>query len=316
MMNQVTEGIRAWLVGLFASAVVNTTRAEDRVAAIQWLGQSRDVVASDLRPVEKFKRLNALVNSRTTASAIARGVAESVKNYRHSNLSLPMKIALPATLAAIPLVGAQGAGIAAFGGALGVPVLLLIFLGAAGITAIIESVVTNPDSRTDIAGIINVIIEDERLRRASAEMKAAMRDQPMDATRHSMPPDEGALRQHLRRMDPFQFEQHAMSFFAGAGFEAWATRKSNDMGVDGFAVHPEGLMIVQCKRNAPDNKVGRPTIQQFKGVVEEQSAFRGYIITTSTFTDEAKASARMSDKLCLIDLDELVLWHSTAPVFS
>lgn len=58
-----------------------------------------------------------------------------------------MKIALPATLAAIPLVGGHAAGIAAFGGALGVPVLLLIFLGTAGITSIIEAAVTNPEAR-------------------------------------------------------------------------------------------------------------------------------------------------------------------------
>jgi len=97
--------------------------------------------------------------------------------------------------------------------------------------------------------------------------------------------------------------------------EAWATRKSNDFGVDGFAIHTEGLMIVQCKRNATENKVGRPTIQQFKGVIEEQSALRGYVVTTSTFTEEAMESAQLSDKLILIDMDSLVGWHAEAPTF-
>jgi restriction system protein len=88
-----------------------------------------------------------------------------------------------------------------------------------------------------------------------------------------------------------------MSFFDAAGFEAWATRKSNDFGVDGFAIHPDGLMIIQCKRNSTDNKVGRPTIQQFKGVIEEQNALRGYVVTTSTFTEDAIESAELSDKI-------------------
>lgn len=316
MFDAITDGIKKWLVGRFASAIKHTTRAEDRVLAIQWLSDSRAVIASDLRPVEKFKKLNSLVSSRTAIVAIAKSVSEAVSNYRNSDLPLAMKIALPATLAAIPLVGGHAAGIAAFGGALGVPVLLLIFLGAAGITSIIEAVVTNPQARPHIAEIIDAIIQDERLRRTSAQMKAAMKEQPMDPTRFAVPPEEAALRAHLLGMDPLQFERHTMSFFDAAGFEAWATRKSNDFGVDGFAIHPEGLMIVQCKRNAAENKVGRPVIQQFKGVIEEQQAFRGYFVTTSAFTDEARESAGLSEKILLVDMDTLVRWHTQAPTFS
>jgi hypothetical protein len=250
------------------------------------------------------------MSSQTAFVAIAKSVSEAVSNYRHSDLPLSLKIALPATLAAIPLVGGQAAGIAAFGGALGVPVLLLIFLGTAGITSIIEAVVTSPEARPHIAEIIDIIVQDERLRRASAEMKAAMKEQPMDPTRFATPPEEMALRTMLLNMDPFQFERHTMSFFDAAGLEAWATRKSNDFGVDGFAVHPDGMIIVQCKRNALDNKIGRPTIQQFKGVIEEQAAFRGYIVTTAVFTEEAKESAKLSDRIELVDMDALVRWHT------
>jgi restriction system protein len=315
MFDAITEGIKKWLIGRFASAIRHTTRAEDRVLAIQWLSDSRAVVASELRPIEKFKKLNALINSRTAIVAIAKSVSEAVSNYRNSDLPLPMKIALPATLAAIPLVGGHAAGVAAFGGALGVPVLLLIFLGAAGITSIIEAVVTNPEARPHIVEIIDAIVQDERLRRTSAQMKSAMKEQPMDPTRFAVPPEESALRAYLLGMDPFQFERHTMSFFDAAGLGAWVTRKSNDFGVDGFAVHPDGLMIVQCKRNAADNKVGRPTIQQFKGVIEEQNALRGYVVTTSTFSEEAIESAQLSDKLVLVDMDRLVGWHAEAPVF-
>lgn len=316
MFDIVTQGIKKWLVGLFASAINHTTRPEDRVLAIRWLSQSRDVVASDARSIEKLKQLHSLISSRTAVVAIANSVSEAVSNYRTSNLPWSMKIALPATLAAIPLVGGHAAGIAAFGGAVGVPVLLLIFLGTAGITSIIEAVVTSPEGRTRIAEIIDVIIEDERLRRTSAQMKAAMKEQPMDPTRFAMPAEEIALRQYLLSMDPFDFERHSMSFFEGAGLEAWVTRKSNDFGVDGFAIHPDGLMIVQCKRNATANKVGRPTIQQFKGVVEEQNAHRGYVVTTSAFTEEAIESAVLTSKIVLVSMDDLVRWHEEPPTFS
>ncbi|MCK1611053.1 MULTISPECIES: restriction endonuclease [unclassified Bradyrhizobium] len=316
MFDAITEGIKKWIVGRFASAIKHITRAEDRGIAIRWLSDSRAVVASDLRPIDKFKKLNALINSRTAIVAIAKSVTDSVSNYRKSDLPLSMKIALPATLAAIPLVGGHAAGVAAFGGALGVPVLLLIFVGAAGITSIIEAVVTNPEARPHIAEIIDAIIQDERLRRTSAQMKAAMKEQPMDPTRFAVPVEELALRKHLLGMDPFQFERHTMSFFDAAGFVAWATRKSNDFGADGFVKHPDGLMIVQCKRNASENKVGRPTIQQFKGVIEEQRAFRGYVVTTSAFTDDARESAGLSEKILLVDMDTLVRWHAEAPTFS
>lgn len=315
MFDNATNGIKTWLVGLFASAINHTTRPEDRVVAIRWLGQSRDVVASDASSIQKLKQLNALINSRTTIKAIAKSVSETASNYRKSNLPLSMKIALPATLAAIPLVGGHAAGIAAFGGALGVPVLLLVFLGTAGITSIIEAVVTSPGARTHIAEIIDVIIEDERLRQTSAQMKAAMKEQPMEPTRFDMPVEEIALRQHLLTMDPYNFEQHSMSFFHRAGLEAWATKKSNDLGADGFAVHSDGLIVVQCKRNAATNKVGRPTVQQFKGVVEEHNAYRGYVITTSTFTEEAVASAALTTKIALVAMDDLVRWHAEPPEF-
>jgi restriction system protein len=203
MFRSATDGIRRWLVGLFASAIKHATRPEDRILAIEWLGQSRDIVASDLRSVEKFKKLNELVDSRAAIKAIAGSVSEAVANYRKSNLPLSLKIALPATLAALPLVGGQGAGIAAFGGAIGLPVLLLIFLGAAGITSIIEAIVTSPEARPHIAEIIDVIVNDERLRRASAEMKAAMKQQPMDPPRHAG--RRGRAPKTSSRNGPFSF---------------------------------------------------------------------------------------------------------------
>ena len=211
----VTNGIKTWLVGLFASTITHTTRPEDRVLAIRWLSQSREVVASEASSLEKLRQLNALINSRTTIKAMAKSISATASNYRKSNLPLSMKIALPATLAAIPFVGGHAAGIAAFGGALGVPVLLLVFLGTAGITSIIEAVVTSPEARPHIAEIIDIIIEDERLRQTSAQMKAAMKEQPMDPTRFAMPVEEVALRKYLLGMDPFNFERHTMSFFVG-----------------------------------------------------------------------------------------------------
>lgn len=315
MLARATDAVRKWVIGLFAAAIKAATRTSDREAAVEWLAKSRSVVAGQQSPGEKFRQLNALMNSRAAFKAIGSGVADGVSAYRQSRLPLPLKIAIPATLAALPLLGGQAAGIAAFGSALGVPVLLLIFLGVSGITSVIEAVITDPEARTHVAAILDVIIEDERLRRASAQMKAAMRDQPADPVRYAMPSDEILLRDHLLKMDPFEFERHTMSFYERAGLVAWNTKKSNDFGADGFAMHSDGLLVVQCKRNAIANRVGRPTVQQFKGVIEEQGAFRGYIVTTSGFTQEAVESAALGGRVVLIDIDTLVEWHREPPIF-
>ena len=82
-----------------------------------------------------------------TIKAVLAGVMDSVKNYRNADLPWAVKLAVPVTLLAVPFAGGHGVGLAAFGGAVGMPALLLIFLGSAGITSIIEAFVTHPASR-------------------------------------------------------------------------------------------------------------------------------------------------------------------------
>ncbi len=117
----------------------------------------------------------------------------------------------------------------------------------------------------------------------------------------------------LLACDPIAFERHVMSYFADEGRPTGLTARSNDFGVDGFGVdgfafHPDGVVVVQCKRYSLDNPVGRPAIQQFKGVIEERKAFRGYFVTTSRFTQEAIACAAQSDRVRLIEGSDLVRW--------
>lgn len=160
--------------------------------------------------------------------------------------------------------------------------------------------------------ILGIIAEDEIARRVSASMKAAMKEEPLEPKRFKVPPDEEKLRQKLLEMDPFDFERHVVSFFS-VGMEAWVTRKSNDFGVDGFARGADGLIVIQCKRYAPDNPVGAPAVREFKGVIEENGAARGYLVTTSRFTADALASGGKSSSLELVDMDALVRWHAAPP---
>jgi len=309
MLDSLTNGLRQWVVDLFAAAVAGTTKPEDRHAAIRWLLASRDVLAGDLGWTEKLMALNGLLNARAAVSAIAGTVADAVKNYRSSSLPWPMKVALPATLAALPLVGAQGVGIAAFGSAIGLPVLLLVFLGTAGITSVLEAIVTNPHSRAGVAVIVARILESEASRRASAAFRRRMAEEAASPLAQAVPDDEVASRAALLAMDPFDFERHVMAFFEKAGLEAVVTPRSNDYGMDGYARDGDRLIVVQCKRYASDHKVGRPALQQFKTVMADANAYSGYVVTTSSFSTDAVAYTAEAPGMMLIDMDALIAWH-------
>jgi hypothetical protein len=309
----VKERLREWLVRLFTQAIGKVSNEDDRRDIATWLSQCRDVLDSDRTKTEKMKELYALTDAKKSVVVMARSVGETVKNYKNADLPLAVKLAIPVTLLAVPVIGWQGAGITALGSALGLPVLAIVFIGTAGITAVLESFTTHKDSLPYVMSILELIAREEIARRASAELKEAMRAEPAPAKRFSMPAEEARLREKLLNMNPYDFEAHVVSFFKIDGQLAWTTRKSNDLGVDGFAERPEGLVVIQCKRNAPDNPVGGPLIQQFKGVIEENGAAKGYFVTTSTFTAAARESAAKSDKLTLVDMDELVAWHASPP---
>lgn len=308
--------LQAWLVELFIAAIKSISKEEDRMEVLVWLSRSQDVVSSDKPIKDKFAELYSLMDGAKTAKIVLNSVTESVKNYRSADLPLAVKISLPITLLAMPFVGLHGAGIAAFGGAIGLPVFLLIFLGTTGIAAILEPFAASKEARNQIVSILTLIACAEAMRRINAAVETGTQGPPTNPVRCEMPEDEREIRAKLLTMDPYSFERHVMSFFEAAGLQASVTKKSSDMGVDGFAQHAKGLIVVQCKRNAPENLIGSPTIQQFKGVIEENAAFMGYLVTTAAFTERARTSARQSSKLALVEMKELVAWHQAAPTFS
>lgn len=312
-----TGPIREWVAGLFIRAIGALSSETDRAEVLRWLGDCRDILASDLPGAEKFSRLYASTSARRTAGLVLSCVGEGVRNYRRSDLPLPVKVALPVTLLALPFIGGQAAGVAAVGGAVGVPAALLVFLGAAGITSILEAFAGSRDDRADLGALLTRIAAEEAVRRLGQGLRRAMEAEPESARRAKLPDEDDGLRAALLEMDPRLFERHVMSLFRGDSIElAWVTRATNDMGVDGFAkLRGGGVLVVQCKRYASDHPVGRPVVQQFKGVIEEQGATHGYFVTTSRFTADAVDSAAKSDRIGLVDMDRLVDWHKTVPDF-
>jgi hypothetical protein len=316
MFASINMTLSDWIVGLFVSAVKRVGRPQDRLEVVNWLTDSRAIVASDLPTRGKFVALYKGLNAKRTVAVAFNSVADAVKNYSKSDLPLGAKLAIPATLLSLPFAAGHAAGIAAFGTAVGMPVLLLIFIGTAGITAIIEACATNEVARAYVENVMAHVARDEAFRRFRWAMRHGEQGPPEPPVRCEMPPDQEAIVSTLLTMDPIAFEKHVMSFFLVEGLaDASMTRRTSDEGIDGLARHPRGLIVVQCKRYARENKVGRPAIQGFKGAMADHEAWRGYFVTTSAFTQEAIESANKTPSLSLIDLDGLIAWQSEPPRF-
>ena len=310
------DATRDSLVAALIAGVRAISNERDRDDVLKWFANAEHILSQSETKGVAAKQLYRSVSSRRLAELLFNTAKTSINNYRGTNLPLALKIALPVTAIAAAVLGAKGAGIVAFGTGVGLPVVLLLFLGVVGVGTILEAFVKDPTVRDPLTRLLVTFSQLEAQRRADKAFLDALRADAMVPQRSDVPAESALLVSHLREMDPVAFERHVMSFFEKQGHPVGLTARSNDFGVDGYVCHPDGLIVVQCKRNSEDNAVGRPIVQQFKGVIEEQKAYRGYIVTTSRFTEEARSSAEQNDRIRLIDWQELLVWHERGAVGS
>lgn len=119
-------------------------------------------------------------------------------------------------------------------------------------------------------------------------------------------PDEGdetpdeiahkpALLDAIRRLTPAGFERLCKVLLTKHGFDpVVVTGKSGDGGIDGYGVLKMNpfvsfKVLFQCKRY-DTKKVGSPEVRNFRGAMHGRSD-KGLILTTGTFTEDAKEEA-------------------------
>lgn len=115
----------------------------------------------------------------------------------------------------------------------------------------------------------------------------------------------------LRNMNPYSFEKLAQRLLRECGFsEVRVTKKSGDGGIDGIGtLRIQGIfsfnVAFQCKRYK--GKVGAEEIRNFRGSLE-QNIEKGVLITTGTFTQDAKEEASNPGRrlIDLMDGEELI----------
>jgi hypothetical protein len=83
---------------------------------------------------------------------------------------------------------------------------------------------------------------------------------------------------------------------------------SGDGGIDVEARRGAEYVVIQCKRYKTGNKVGSPQVRNFIGSLHVARANRGYLVTTSSFTEPAIQDAQKERAVDLVDGDGIVQW--------
>ena len=118
----------------------------------------------------------------------------------------------------------------------------------------------------------------------------------------------------LYEISPRKFEEFVAAIFKNHGFEVQLTPETRDGGMDIIAVHKSPLIgntisLIECKRYAPENRVGIGVVQRLLGNVIQQEAHKGIVVTTSFFTKDAIAVSNQSKNiLTLNDYSVIMSW--------
>lgn len=120
--------------------------------------------------------------------------------------------------------------------------------------------------------------------------------------------DTAQAPQDLLDLSPAQFEKMAMELYNLHGYKASRTGTTGDHGIDVIVRTPKGeKWVVQCKRWR--GAVGEPVVREFFGTMHHEKADRGVLITTGTFTNQAREWAK-GKPLSLVDGREfLATWN-------
>lgn len=97
---------------------------------------------------------------------------------------------------------------------------------------------------------------------------------------------------YLYQLSSRRFEELIAEILIRKGYNVELTSVTRDGGKDIYAARQDDLgsflYLVECKKYAPNHHVGIDVIQRLYGVVSDEKATAGIIVTTSYFTKSAK----------------------------
>jgi len=119
----------------------------------------------------------------------------------------------------------------------------------------------------------------------------------------------------LYDLTPRKFEELVASILEDLGLNVKLTQATRDGGSDIIAEFKNAitsfLILVECKKYSPENKVGVGIIREVAGVHSFKQPSKSIIVTTSTFTKDARDAALINkEQLDLKDYYNLKEWLS------
>lgn len=106
--------------------------------------------------------------------------------------------------------------------------------------------------------------------------------------------DQGITLEHLKEIDPYDFEELVAKVWRNMGYEAKVTQNSQDRGVDVIAEKAEPYdekILIQAKRKGEGNKVSAPTVRKVGGLKSKNNVDKVIIVTSTDYTRQAKEEA-------------------------
>lgn len=123
--------------------------------------------------------------------------------------------------------------------------------------------------------------------------------------------------QLLYQLAARKFEELVAKLLERQGCEVTLTKATRDGGYDILGRVKNGptslIFLAECKRYSPENKVGVEVVRGLYGVTETKKANYGLIVTTSTFTRDAKAETlRIGPRIQLAEYNDLCSWLASS----
>lgn len=116
------------------------------------------------------------------------------------------------------------------------------------------------------------------------------------------------FRETIRNIKWEAFEDFCQDLIVKMGYGVGKLRekRQRDGGIDGEIdadYFGFSKFLIQAKKYAENTTVGAPAVYQFSGTVGQHA--KGILITTSTFTEDAKNAAKTNPNIRLVDINEL-----------
>lgn len=102
--------------------------------------------------------------------------------------------------------------------------------------------------------------------------------------------------EQLQEVDSYEFEQFVAKLWELQNWDTYVTKGADDGGIDVIAEQSKPFpkkQVIQVKRYEPSNSVGRPDVQQYASIRQEQTDVDTVVVvTTGRFTDGAEEVAK------------------------